>query len=269
MDPTIGGGQVAWGDYNNDGFVDLSVVGVLHRNNGGLSFTRVQSLGSSGIWGDYDNDDWLDFFSYDTGELFHNEGGTSFTAISLPELGIAPVSRGATWSDHDNDGYLDLYVGGHETWGPPTIWHSDVMLRNNQGTGFTNAWTQPANTLYSVGWPRPGRGVTSADFDRDGDIDTYVSNYRLEPNSLYVNDGTGNFSEEGAERGVQGGTGHNAWGHGTGSVWADFDNDGELDLFAGHFAHSFNPRSQFLRNRGAGAGSVSYTHLTLPTILLV
>ncbi len=254
MDPTMGGGQVAWGDYNNDGFVDLSVVGVLHRNNGGTSFTRIRSLGSSGIWGDYDNDDWLDFFSYDTGELFHNEGGTSFTAISLPELGIAPVSRGATWSDHDNDGYLDLYVGGHETWGPPTVWHSDVMLRNNQGTGFTNAWTQPANTLYSPGWPRPGRGVTSADFDRDGDIDTYVSNYRLEPNSLYVNDGTGNFSEEGAARGVQGGTGHNAWGHGTGSVWADFDNDGELDLFAGHFAHSFNPHSQFLRNRGAGAG---------------
>ena len=41
MDPTIGGGQVAWGDYNNDGFVDLSVVGVLHRNNGGTSFTRM------------------------------------------------------------------------------------------------------------------------------------------------------------------------------------------------------------------------------------
>jgi hypothetical protein len=87
MDPTIGGGQVAWGDYNNDGFVDLSVVGVLHRNNGGTSFTRMGNYGSSGIWGDYDNDDWLDFFSYDTGELFHNEGGTSFTSISLPEPG--------------------------------------------------------------------------------------------------------------------------------------------------------------------------------------
>ena len=254
MDPTMGGGQVAWGDYNNDGFVDVTAVGVLHRNNGGVSFTRIRSLGSSGIWGDYDNDGWLDFFSFGTGELFHNEAGIDFTSVSLPDSGIAPVSRGATWSDHDNDGYLDLYVGGHETWGPPTIWHSDVMLRNNQGTGFTNVWTQPADTLYSVGWPRPGRGVTSADFDRDGDTDTYVSNYRLEPNSLYVNDGAGNFTEEGAARGVQGGTGSGAWGHGTGSVWADFDNDGEIDLFAGHFAHSFNPHSQFLRNRGPDAG---------------
>jgi len=144
------------------------------------------------------------------------------------------------------------------TWGDmkvAVLTYSDVRLRNNQGTGFSNVWTQPT--------PRPSRGITSADFDRDGDIDVYVSNYRLEPNELHVNDGSGSFSEQGAARGVQGGTWYGAWGHSIGSSWGDFDNDGEIDLFAGHFSHpaghfpccpAQQPESSFLRNQGSSAG---------------
>ncbi len=145
--------------------------------------------------------------------------------------------NGASFGDHDNDGYLDLYVGAHE--GPGS--NSDVLLRNNQGNGFTNVWTQsPA---------RISRGITSADFDRDGDIDIYVSNYRLQQNLLFVNDGAGYFANSASARGATGGNSHTI-----GSSWGDLDNDGEIDLFVGNFSHGGNPGAQFLRNTGSAGG---------------
>ncbi|MCH2118341.1 MAG: FG-GAP-like repeat-containing protein, partial [Pirellulales bacterium] len=158
----------------------------------------------------------------------------------------------ASWGDHNNDSYLDLYVGGYESW--PNAYYSDVRLRNNSGTGFSNVWTQPADAVVTGGRPRPARGVSSADFDRDGDIDIYTSNYRLETNGLYVNDGSGNFTDQAPARGATGGTGHTI-----GSAWGDMNNDGYLDLFVGNFSHPWDsqPGPQFLGNTGPG-GSYSF-----------
>ena len=54
--PYIENGRSAWGDYNNDGWVDLNAMGTLYRNNGGTGFTQITDLYSSGIFGDFDND---------------------------------------------------------------------------------------------------------------------------------------------------------------------------------------------------------------------
>ena len=141
-------------------------------------------------------------------------------------------ARGASWGDHDNDGDLDLYQGGYES--QLSGYFPDTIIKNNGDDNFTVTWTQPNDTVVTPGRPRPARGVTSADFDRDGDIDVYVSNYRLEPNGLYVNDGTGSFSDQGAALGVAGEPGSSyPYGHTIGSAWGDMDNDGELDLFVG------------------------------------
>ena len=251
--------QLAWGDYDNDGFVDLSFYGTLLRNNSAVNFsTPTLEPGSrlnggtkvDGLWGDHDNDGWLDFYAFSAQELYHNNSGNSFSVADFPSL-PTQLSRGASWGDHDNDGYLDLYTGGYEIWEHSL--YSDIILHNNLGTGFSNAWTQPT--------PRPGRGITSADFDRDGDIDVYVSNYRLLPNQLHVNDGSGIFSEQAGSHGVQGGMANGHWGHTIGSAWGDVNNDGEIDLFVGNFAHDAGysgpqrqPESRFLRNRGPAQG---------------
>ncbi|QDT00399.1 CRTAC1 family protein [Adhaeretor mobilis] len=246
-----GGAKVAWGDYNNDGWVDFQAGGTLWRNNGGFTFIPERSLEASGLWGDYNNDGWLDYYAYNNQQLFRSQSGNSFVLTTLPSLPVQ-ASRGASWGDFNNDGFLDLYTGGYENY--PDAYYSDVILQNNQGTSFSQTWMQPNDAIVTSGRPRPGRGVTSADFDRDGDLDVYVSNYRLEPNQLHVNGGNGIFSDQAATRGVQGGRWGGTWGHAIGAAWGDFNNDGEIDLFAGHFAHPGQPESQFLRNRGAAGG---------------
>ena len=107
--------------------------------------------------------------------------GQSFTDMSNI---LAPtnmdLSVGSAWVDANNDGFLDVYVGGHENL---PDYEPDMFLLNNGGSGFAEAWEE-AGTL------QPGRGITAADFDRDGDQDIYVSKYRSEPNLLWLNDGS-------------------------------------------------------------------------------
>jgi hypothetical protein len=95
--------------------------------------------------------------------------------------------------------------------------------------------------------------VTAADFDEDGDIDVYVSNYRLQPNLLWRNDGAGRFADAAGELGAAGDGDLGAWGHTIGSAWGDLDNDGHFDLFVGNFSHppEYQDRPKFLRNLGA------------------
>ena len=252
--PSLGHGKVAWGDYNGDGFAELysgvsthtSVRGHVWKNNGDTSFTlRHSDLGEVGVWGDANNDGWPDILSYDGPgtagpRLFKNNAGTGFSNSALPSLPTL-ASRAASWTDHDNDGDLDLYIGGFES-NQTGAYYSDVILRNDGGMPFSHTWTEPAPA-------RPGRGIASADFDRDGDIDIYVSNYRLKPNGLYVNDGVGNFANSASARGATGGSSHTI-----GSAWGDLDNDGEIDLFVGNFSHpppfAPQPGARFLRNTG-------------------
>jgi hypothetical protein len=238
----LAAGNACWADYNNDGWVDLNLGSNLLRNNRNGTFSYTSGTDDNSIWGDYDNDGDVDLFEH-AGRLLRNNGGAGFSVVGTLS-GMPPVSRGATWADLNGDRYLDLYVGGYES-GDSSVYYADVIYTNNRNGTFTRTWTEPINTVTTPGYPRPGRGVASADWDRDGDIDVYVSNYRLEPNSLWQNNGSGSITDVGGPKNAQAGNGHSI-----GAVWGDFNNDGHLDLFAGQFAHSGQPQSRFLRNRG-------------------
>ena len=241
--------QGTWVDYNNDGFVDIYAIDQLWRNEGGKRFVRVKdaAVRGAGIWGDFDNDGFADLFCWQGPvRLFRNVEGRKFLDVSdrMPALPMKQ-SRGAVWADLNGDGFLDLYVGGYER---PSYQPDAIYMSDGKG-GFTLAWK-------TTGKPQPARGVTAADYDEDGDVDVYVSNYRLAPNFLLQNDGQGKLTDVAAKAGVAGDGGLGAWGHTIGSTWGDLDNDGHIDLFAGNFSHrpAYQDRPKFYRSLGpAGA----------------
>ena len=100
---------------------------------------------------------------------------------------------------------------------------------------------------------RPGAS-RAADFNEDGHIDVFASNYRLQPNNLWLNDGKGGLTNAAKAFNVEGNTKLGCYGHTIGSAWGDLDNDGHLDLFVGNFSHppDYQDRSQFMRNMGPG-----------------
>ena len=244
----------AWIDFDNDGWTDLYAAGGLGgglwKNNQGTGFALFggsPAWSPYTVWGDVDNDGFPDMFASNGNALYLSIGGTSFQQdMTFPALPTT-MSWGASWSDHDGDGDLDIYVSGFEDLVPePDEEYPDVIVRDDNGT-FGIEWTQSPI--------RRGRGVTSCDFDEDGDIDIYVSNYRLQPNLLWQNDGTGNFTDVAATYGVAGDIGgiYN-YGHTIGSCWGDMDNDGHIDLFVGNFRHPWDDGSQdyakFFKNQG-------------------
>lgn len=235
-----------WADFDNDGWVDLCVSGSVWRNNEGKRFTRFADVGSA-VAADFDNDGFVDLFSWSALKLYRNVDGKSFTEVSLPEL-PKTVSRGACWADFNGDGFVDLYVGGYEDWNAGITWPLLILI-NDKGKSFR---LQRSESKLRT------RGVTACDFDQDGDMDVYASNYRLQPNLLWVNDGKGTFTEAAGKHGVRATSAGFAGGHSIGSSWGDFDNDGLIDLFAGNFAHvdgrGDQPKSRFLRNLGPDAG---------------
>jgi hypothetical protein len=239
----LAGNQVAAGDFDNDGWIDLYDGQNLWRNERGKRFVKVPDLplNGIGIWGDYDNDGFLDLYCWSNGKLFHNEHGKGFTDASAKVPKAANVSRGAAWGDFDGDGYLDLYVGGYEE----PAYLPDFIFHNNRDGSFSEVWREQ-------GRMQPARGITAADFDEDGDLDIYVSNYRLEPNLLWLNEGKGVFTDVATPYGVAGDGELGAWGHTIGSAFGDFDNDGHFDLFVGNFSHppEYQDRPKFLRNLG-------------------
>lgn len=242
-----GGSQACWVDFDNDGFTDLIVGGGVWRNEGGKKFTRITGAPGTGVSADFNNDGFPDLFCWSNLTLYRNEGGKSLAKVALPKLPPC-VSRGACWGDFNGDGFADVYVGGYENWGKGITYTSFVLL-NNKGESF------------SVGWKDArfrARGVTACDFDQDGDLDVYASNYRLQPNLLLINDGKGNFTESAAKYNAVATSKGFGGGHSIGSCWGDFNSDGLIDLFAGNFAHrdgrGDQPKSRFLKNLGPDKG---------------
>jgi hypothetical protein len=242
----LGGGPSSWGDYNNDGYVDLNDGG-LQRNVGGTNFTPASGFGP-GIWGDYNNDGYLDIFSVASGtNVGRSLSGAGFAKVAMPPIPQNGVSSYA-WVDLDADGRVDLYLTDDEFVSGLMNPGPDCMLKANPDGTFSNVWTEPLIQGISL----PGKGVTACDFDEDGDQDVYVSNYRLQPNYLWRNDRNWNFTDVAVAYGVAGNGGATFWssGHTEGSCWGDFDNDGHFDLFVGNFSHPGNEPSHFYRNLG-------------------
>lgn len=243
--PEIGTGAACWVDLDNDGYPDLVAGGSIWRNEKGKSFAKIGACGDA-VAADFDNDGFADLFCWSQMKLYRNEGGTKFTDTPLPTL-PPTTSRGACWGDWNNDGFVDLFIGGFEDWDKGITYPSMILL-NEQRKSFRLHWQ---DATYRA------RGVTACDFDADGDLDVYVSNYRLQPNRLWVNDGKGNFRDQAEPRNALATSTGFGGGHSIGAAWGDFDNDGEFDLFAGNFAHvdsrGDQPKSRFLRNLGRGS----------------
>ena len=238
----IGTGAACWADFDNDGWTDLCAGGGIWKNHEGKSFTRIGDAANC-VAADFDNDGFVDLFSWSALRLIRNVDGTKFEAFDLPEL-PKTVSRGACWGDFNGDGFVDLFVGGYEDWNAGITWPF-IVLMNEEGKSFRVARNE--SRLRA-------RGVTACDFDQDGDLDVYVSNYRLQPNLLWINDGKGGFQEQAGAFGAVATSPGFGGGHSIGAAWGDFDSDGRIDLFAGNFAHrdgrGDQPKSRFLRNLG-------------------
>lgn len=242
----LGNDAACWVDLNSDGFPELITGGTVWFNKRGTRFEKGPEVGSV-VAGDYDNDGDPDLFSWSSLRLLRNDRENGFTGVSLPAL-PKTVSRGACWGDWNKDGFLDLYVGGYEDWNAG-ITYPSAALFNEGGRSFKLGWTE---SKYRT------RGVTACDFDQDGDQDIYISNYRLQPNQLLVNDGKGAFSDQAGDRNAVATSPGFDGGHSIGAAWGDFDEDGAIDLFVGNFAHvdsrGDQPKSRFLKNLGRKGG---------------
>ncbi|MFA6102553.1 MAG: CRTAC1 family protein [Victivallaceae bacterium] len=254
----------AWVDLDNDGWVDLIADGRIWRNHNGKYFTDVTDMSgianhdlSPCVAADFNGDGRIDlYFVKGQGALYLNQGGFRFIPGKAAANPYPQYPMAAAAADLDGDGYPDLYVANYEDW-EAHLYFPDIILRNNHGA-LELQW------VASGGHTMPGRGVTCCDFNNDGKMDIYVSNYRLAPNFLWVNYGNWKFLNEAREYGCAGserkdaiiknehGFAYGSSGHTIGSVWADFDNDTYFDLFVGNFSHppEWQDRPQFLQNSG-------------------
>ena len=257
--PDYGNAFAAWGDYNNDGWVDLYAYGKMWRNDSGTSLTDTGTLLGTpepveGILADFNNDGYLDVGISSQKRFYRNLGPPAYNFLATPGFPTVPYanSHAGTWADYNKDGYVDMYAGGYMVgWLAPA--YPDALIMNNSGTSFYKAW----ETAYAV----PARGVTSCDFDEDGDMDIYVSDYAQVPNTLWQNNGSGSFADVAGIFNVAGNPtpvspANFAYGHSIGSAWGDLDSDGDFDLFVGNLNHHDSRRSddsKFYRNNGPGS----------------
>lgn len=238
---------VAWGDFDNDGDPDLYVVNdfavnALYLNNGDGFFKDVtEAAGVVGgidivggdqipngygvALGDIDNDGYLDIYVVNLGSaniLYHNNGNGTFTDITEQakvKAGIGPQSAGtaAVFSDFNGDGKQDLFaINGY---GLPSFFYV------NTDNGFNDETSEAG-----VGENDDSEGVAVGDYDNDGDMDLYVTNFAGAEgaplqNILYRNNGKGIFEDATEEAGL---VGEN---YSLGAVFGDLDNDGYLDLY--------------------------------------
>lgn len=241
-----GGSAACWADLNADRFPDLVIGGTVWKNLANGRFEQWATGMGNVVAADYDNDGDGDLFSWSSLKLFRNDGA-EFTPVPFPPL-PKTACQAACWTDLDADGFVDLYIVGYEDWNAGLTF-PDIVLSNRKGESFEITFQEASFRA---------RGVTAADYDDDGDQDLYVSNYRLQPNVLWVNDGKGGLTNLASQRNALAGGNGFQGGHSIGAAWGDFNSDGLLDLFAGNFAHRDNrgdqPQSRFLKNLGQEQG---------------
>ncbi|MCB1034774.1 MAG: CRTAC1 family protein [Acidobacteria bacterium] len=259
--PGVESGGAVFADYNNDGWADLYVLNrganVLYRNDGGQGFTDVTAAagvgemgqGESATWGDFDKDGWPDLyvvnwydhededspFAHDS--FYRNNGDGTFTDITsfLDQTRISGPGYAATFVDYDNDADQDLYVVIDKNWGN--------LLFRNDGPGCGGWCFTDVSAATGADRPVWGMGISTGDYDLDGDLDFYFSSIGEQ---VLLQNQTAQGNPVFVEVSQPAGVGPNAIGWG--SVFFDYNRDGWLDLYL-----SAALTSNFLfRNRADG-----------------
>ena len=224
-------GELDWGDYDNDGDLDIIITGNIgtntnyakvYTNNGpsaGYSFTELSTVGITGVmdsgvqWCDYDNDSYIDFaisgtkITYGRTKIYKNNGNSTFTipsTISLSQVNSSTVA----WGDYNNDGFHDLLV----------LSHNPKLYKNNGDGSFSSQGSAglPALSYPSVSW---------GDYDSDGDLDLLICGnpgYQTPYTKVFKNIGNNSFAQDTSIH-----LPAVVWGN---VKWVDFDNDGDLDI---------------------------------------
>jgi enediyne biosynthesis protein E4 len=211
-------------DYNRDGHLDLFVANYLD-----FDIAKAPKPGQTA------NCRWLDTpvtcgprgFPYGSHSLYRNNGNGTFTDVSVPS-GIA-VSKGsygltAISGDFDDDGWPDIYVACDST---PSL----LFLNNHDGT-FREEGAIRGVAYSEDGQEQAGMGVAVGDYDLDGRLDIFKTNFESDTLDLYRNLGKANFEEASRRAGLAVENRFVCWGAG----FADFDNNGLPDILvvAGH-----------------------------------
>jgi tetratricopeptide (TPR) repeat protein len=269
----------SFGDFDNDGYLDLLVTGglkdgiqpnSLFLNNRDGTFTDVaqeaglihRGLTIGCAFGDYDDDGNLDIHivhANGNNLLYKNNGNQTFTEVTEQTGARLSIMQGYVtfFLDYDNDGDLDLFTSSMGTmseyimsrkFGKAQSAAHQALLRNN-GDGTFSDVTEESGLYLSFG----SMGANRGDYDYDGDLDIYLANggppvVRLEPNALFRNNGDGTFTEITESAGV------GNLGKGHGATFADYDQDGDLDIYSpvgGHYPADWTPNSLY-QNPGTG-----------------
>jgi len=304
--PEIMGSGLVLFDYDSDGDLDVyflqgaefsqssSHSNRLFRNDlipsGELRFADAtagsgldhRGYGMGAAVGDYDSDGDPDLFitNFGPNALYQNNGDGTFSDVTAGGLDDSRWSASASFLDYDNDGDLDLFFTnyvdfnvrnnkdcfdptGARDYCTPNVYSPvpDRLFRNDEGRFVDVSQSSGLGAAFGN-----GLGVTAADFNGDGWTDIYVANDGV-ANQLWMSQGDGSFADES----LLAGAAYNADGRpeaGMGVTAADFDFDGDEDLFMTHLTQETNTlylnngRAQFrdVTNRfGLGSPSMAFT----------
>lgn len=205
---------VVWGDYDRDGRLDIYVANdstpsSLYHNNGDGTFTDVgvhagvaysgegqEQAGMGTDFADYDNDGWGDLvkgnFSDDVKNLYHNNHDGTFTDVTylagIGDIGWLFTTFGAKFLDYDNDGWKDIFFANGQTFPrmdryPSGITYAErnLLFHNRRDGKFDEVGLRsgPGLAIKKV-----SRGLATADYDNDGDLEIIVTNMNSSPDLL-------------------------------------------------------------------------------------
>jgi hypothetical protein len=253
-----------WADYDNDGFLDLFVnrwgSDWLYHNDGTGGFTSITNILAGGAgedgftagWADYNNDGRPDLFvavtsNPQTRHLYLNLGGGNFAPVATGSIVTdGGLCTGSAWGDYNNDGFLDLFLSNWNTN------ESNFLYRNNGDGTFTRMTSDVVGSIASDtgGFDQAAWG----DYDNDGYLDLYVTatpglGLSRNGNALYHNNGDGTFTR------ILTGALTTDVANSVGCAWADYDNDGFLDLFVANGGVVGPQNNALYHNDGKSGGN--------------
>ena len=216
-------------------------------------------------WGDFDGDGDEDLFITNLNHLnnflYRNDGEGTFTRMTTADVGDLVGEGGLSgvgvWGDFDNDGDLDIFVS--------RIGINALYRNDGQGMFTSLGIEETGDLLLDADNSTSG---TWGDYDNDGDLDLFVTNIDDAPNALYQNKCEGYFVKMTEEE-----VGAIAGGGGTsfGASWADYDNDGDLDLYVANATQDAGQDNFFYDNNGRRRGfhelAMDQFRMTMPNRL--